>query len=262
MWTNSRRRDAGPGMPLEARAVVPGWPTRGGTTCRTGRCLLIGVAATVICAGGARADVQVFRLVNDAHVSAGLIQRLERSLTAYGETVAKRWSTPVAMFSDSSQSAWPIALMTPQTYAETPCPPDSGGCHDVESGGPQAWVSWSATDGSPDTANAIVDELMLSHEFAETLVDPLLEGEEICDAVDSAYTIDHADVILSDFVLPSWFSGSAGPFDYLGAIKASGQQLGPYATWWPYPSAPRPRTRHPYFRSHRPQPRRPRRRGR
>lgn len=74
-----------------------------------------------------------------------------------------------------------------------------------------------------------------SHELLESLADPALNlagiaadgrviGLEVCDPVQSvSYLVD--DVSVSDFILPSWFAGERGPFDYMGRVDGAGGVL-------------------------------------
>lgn len=90
----------------------------------------------------------------------------------------------------------------------------------------------------------------LSHEVLETLTDPLCNqaaqvgnstfwAQEVCDACEDdryAYPVtlgSAAPVMVSDFVLPAWFTGDPGPYSYRGNIKQPFQLLpGGYIGEW------------------------------
>jgi hypothetical protein len=83
---------------------------------------------------------------------------------------------------------------------------------------------------------------LLSHELMEMLANPFCAAvrspygrimREVVDPVHAlAYyipvTVDgiNYEVEVNDFVLPSWFGGQTGPYDYMGELNAA-WQLGP-----------------------------------
>jgi hypothetical protein len=106
-------------------------------------------------------------------------------------------------------------------------------------------------DGKPDIViypkldeqDGVPSSTTLSHEILETLGDAectkaaqgddgLFRALEVADAVEAdSYKI--GDVLVSNFVLPPWFNGGAGPYDYLGLCKAPYEvRPGGYISIW------------------------------
>lgn len=117
-------------------------------------------------------------------------------------------------------AGWPIFLNRHSTDVGV------GGFHDDESGNifGRIFVGDALRYGISWTVD-------LSHEAAEMRGDPtidkiatLADGQvalvELCDPVeDDALAIDVDGIKLSDFVLPSYFSGAAGPWDFQNALS-------------------------------------------
>lgn len=107
--------------------------------------------------------------------------------------------------------------------------------HDLTSDGhplSKVFVKTLLADGASVSVGA-------THEICEMAVDPWINGAaqdakgifwayEICDPVeDDGYGYKIGDVLVSDFVTPSWFgyAHSSGPFDFQGKVKKPFQVL-------------------------------------
>jgi hypothetical protein len=113
------------------------------------------------------------------------------------------------------------------------------GFHEIGAGGKPDIVIYptlDAQDGVPSSTT-------LSHEILETLGDAectkaaqgddgLFRALEVADAVEAdSYKI--GDVLVSNFALPPWFDGGAGPYDYLGLCKTPYEvRPGGYISIW------------------------------
>ena len=119
---------------------------------------------------------------------------------------------------------WPLFIM------DTTDVPGAGGYHDDDGGLAQGKVF--AGDAMNYGEAWTVDA---THELLEMLGDPLTETilpiphrdwhclQEVCDAVEAdQYAYKKNDVLVTDFVLPGYFTGKGGPpFDFAGHLTHS-----------------------------------------
>lgn len=110
------------------------------------------------------------------------------------------------------------------------------GYHELTSAGLPLGKAFIATDRT----YGLEPSVTVSHELLEMLADPfvylsalvradgtpVLVSHEVCDPVeDDQYAYAVAGVKVSDFVLPSYFAQSAGPWDHRGVLKAPAPSL-------------------------------------
>ncbi len=215
--------------------------------------ILAAVAAVFACAGSAHAatarpacpagvPTQTVSIVNQAHVRARALARVERAISAQSLQVRAAWNTPCAQF---GAGGWKVYLKVGGVEAH--------GEHYFD-GVPYGivWTSGAPLEGwSRD----------FSHELIEMLEDPTLDVRyymdgsswmrEIADPVEwDGYRLD--GVYVSDFVLPAWYAGastdsdvscsgdtctdhspllaadsSAGPWDEIHVLTGAWQTVGP-----------------------------------
>jgi hypothetical protein len=167
--------------------------------------------------------VQVITVINRAAVWPWALAKVENALVAQSIQLRAAWGTPCVQF---GPEGWPVILV-----ATAPAPPfcdGNRGCHCppialppacTATGEPYAQI---ATGGQPITDRFV--SIAVSHEVMEMLANPedLATGHEVCDPVeDGSYRV--ADVWVSDFVTPAWFSGSPGRKDQAGLVHRAHQ---------------------------------------
>jgi hypothetical protein len=115
------------------------------------------------------------------------------------------------------------------------------GYHDLTSSGLPLGKVFAKTD----LQNGYKWSITASHECLEMLGDPWVDAAvqvgkqtfyalEVCDACEAdSLGYETHGVWVSDFVLPPWFSGEPGPYDYKGHISSARQLLpGGYIGEW------------------------------
>lgn len=142
-------------------------------------------------------------------VSHRQIRQLETANSQYAGLVHQYWGSPTIRFTRNSGT--PIILTDTWNMARY-CGQGAVACHGVDYNGQPVIV----VDRTDPTWT-----LSVSHEIAETVVDPQVDRiagprfVEVCDPVESAYfRFRHNPSMMSDFVTPGWFGlGGGFPFD-------------------------------------------------
>jgi hypothetical protein len=145
---------------------------------------------------------QNITVVNDAHVPAGTLKRMERALQAQAWQLHAAWHTPPIRFAIGGET---VILRRS---------PDSTGLY-----------GYHGEDGNGRPFAVVVTGAQLSvafsHEILEMLVDPYGGRPEICDAVEVPYYLN--GVAVSDFQFPNWsVKGSHGPWDQAHVVTRQG----------------------------------------
>lgn len=162
--------------------------------------------------------VQAVTVVNGANVRPWALRKVENALVAQSLQLRAAWDTPCVQF---GPGGWIFTLQAgvPVQNADGSVSLPIGGHHDYSGGIVSAVIQTGGT-GYETWARAF------THEVNEALVDPsdsirwrfgLLE---VCDPVEGwTYQLDGVPV--SDFVLPSYFNGGAGPWDQAHDLTAA-----------------------------------------
>lgn len=131
--------------------------------------------------------------------------------------VAPAYGTPGVQFVAGGPASMIVVVGTYAQVAQWCGNARDAGCHTYQSGYIWLFVARDTTWSD-----------ILSHELIEADVDPTLTNyaygllAEPCDPVsDAGYWVDKKQVLLSDFVWPSWFNPEGGfPYDYQGLLHA------------------------------------------
>lgn len=140
---------------------------------------------------------QEWRLVNNAHVPPKRAAALQRALARQSVQLAQAWGTPCVYWGDSG---WYLYLEPNVT--------GFGGHFAPEDAEPDAFFPEAVCPRRPDPSQACAEigvgqnwTTQASHELLETLVDPGMQGYEVCDPVEEEmYLLD--GVWVSDWVEP------------------------------------------------------------
>ncbi len=191
--------------------------------CVVGVLAWVGIILGVV----AVANAQTLTIVNHAGIGARDLARAERAVQAQANGPLRgSWHSPVVRFGRGGER---VTLVPPYQL------PGGCGCigyHDYQGGRAFAYVgvdeAWTVT---------------LSHEILEMVVDPRIDHfingpvigypeygtvQWLVEAADPVEDLWYGRVPLSDFPLPAWYTGHAGPWDRLGIL--------PGAQWFSRPT--------------------------
>ena len=151
----------------------------------------------------------IFTVTDPVGVPLALLTKVEAAVQYQVQyQVARFWPVGCVVFGPDGIPLTIIGI----SGAPVACNGPDSGCH-ISSTPPSIVVGW---DGIADDFSYI-----FSHEVIETLEDPTLTGTEICDPV-SWNEYRDLGVAVADFILPSWVTNGAGPWDYAQALHGSG----------------------------------------
>jgi hypothetical protein len=171
-------------------------------------------AAPARCPAGL--PVQTITVVNQANVRPRALEKVELAVTDQSMQLRAAWGTPCVQF---APGGWAFTL-TPGAPTVNP-----DGSVSTTIGGHHYYVG-TVVSAAIQTGGTTYQTWAraFTHEVDEALVDPTDAVRwrfgllEVCDPVeDWTYTLDGVQV--SDFVLPSYFSGGPGPWDQAGALS-------------------------------------------
>jgi hypothetical protein len=162
-------------------------------------------------------------------VADALTTQLDRDVSSYwGGAYSSRIAPSVV---DVIQGEVPFLIVD-----DLPDSPGAIAAHGAPFGYPTGWIALNQCHTLDDVSTGI------SHEFCETAGDAAINiwadnfadnyayARELCDAVES-FSYKIGDVLVSDFVLPPFFSpGQAGPYHYLAATGQGLDLTEPFAT--------------------------------
>lgn len=161
----------------------------------------------------------VIALVNDSRRPLRGMQRLADALQKQvHRDVAPAWDLHAKVVVGQAPRAWVIHFVDALEY------PDNAGYHVEENGLPAAYVGVRSADGTKVPREVWC--YVASHEMLEMLANPFPGSAsstlndfplEIADPAPYAYWVD--GVCLSDFALPSWFTGGDAPYDFMGLVQ-------------------------------------------
>lgn len=154
--------------------------------------------------------IQEISVINNAYVRPQALLKVEDAMVAQSLQLRAAWGTPCVQF---APNGWAFTLQVGQitTNDDGSTSYSLAGNHFYNSGIVSASIS---TGGLPYTAWARA----FSHEVLEALVDPGLITRwrfgltEVCDPVENL-TYQLGGIPVSDFVLPSYFNDTPGPWD-------------------------------------------------
>jgi hypothetical protein len=188
---------------------------------RTVRILAVGPVRASCPAG---VPVQTISVVNRASVRPVALARVETATTKQSLQLRAAWGTPCAQF--ARPGGWVVTL----TAGASTVNPDGSVSYNISS---HHDYNAGVVSITVQTAGTTYETWAraFTHEIDETLVDPNVATYwqfgllEVCDPVEEwTYQLDGVPV--SDFALPSYFNGGAGPWDEMGGLSGPSTALG------------------------------------
>lgn len=172
------------------------------------------ISALVLAGCGAPTCFQFYN--ESTAISNADVQRIQQAMPEYWADLAPVWGLP-------SAANFNCPGGVPVSFIDTVPVPQSSAYHE--------WIGGEAVivvempqfaDAGLFVPNPIFKQTVssaVSHEIAETAVDPFADGREICDPIENLVFPLPSGIYVSDFVLPGWFTDAGGQEDFMGKVQ-------------------------------------------